>query len=117
MKILKHIKILLVVGFAFIGINSAIASAPSIKVSLDSAYLLMGKTTPLHVELVNDASTSGQLLIPKDSVCDKVEVLRILDADTSDLGSGRQEIVLIQSNMLKAVKQFPRISRCLRCCR
>ncbi len=100
MKILKHIKILLVVGFAFIGINSAIASAPSIKVSLDSAYLLMGKTTPLHVELVNDASTSGQLLIPKDSVCDKVEVLRILDADTSDLGSGRQEIkldILLQS--------------------
>ena len=100
MKILKHIKILLVVGFAFIGINSAIASAPSIKVSLDSAYLLMGKTTPLPVELVNDASTSGQLLIPKDSVCDKVEVLRILDADTSDLGSGRQEIkldILLQS--------------------
>lgn len=100
MKILKHIKILLVVGFAFIGINSAIASAPSIKVSLDSAYLLMGKTTPLHVELVNDASTSGQLLIPKDSVCDKVEVLRILDADTSNLGSGRQEIkldILLQS--------------------
>lgn len=100
MKILKHIKILLVVGFAFIGINSAIASAPSIKVSLDSAYLLMGKTTPLHVELVNDASTSGQLLIPKDSVCDKVEVLRILDADTTNLGSGRQEIkldILLQS--------------------
>lgn len=100
MKILKHIKILLVVGFAFIGINSAIASAPSIKVSLDSAYLLMGKTTPLHVELVNDASTSGQLLIPMDSVCDKVEVLRILDADTSNLGSGRQEIkldILLQS--------------------
>lgn len=100
MKILKHIKILLVVGFAFISINSAIASAPSIKVSLDSAYLLMGKTTPLHVELVNDASTSGQLLIPKDSVCDKVEVLRILDADTSNLGSGRQEIkldILLQS--------------------
>ncbi|MDE6858944.1 MAG: cell wall anchor protein [Duncaniella sp.] len=91
---------LLVILFAVLGINTAVAVAPTIKVSLDSAYLLMGKTTPLHVELVNDESASGQLLIPKDSLCDKVEILKILNADTSSIGSGRREIkleILLQS--------------------
>lgn len=100
MKALKHIEKLLVVIVALVGINTAVAANPTIKVSLDSAYLLMGKTTPLHVELVNDASASGHILIPKDSVCDKVEVLKILNADTSSVGSGRQEIkldILLQS--------------------
>lgn len=82
------------------GINITYAASPSIKVALDSAYLLMGKTTPLHVELVKDATVPGQILIPKDSVCGKVEILKTLKADTSDLGSGRQEIklnVILQS--------------------
>lgn len=100
MKTFNHINKLLVVLLAVIGINTASAVAPTIKVSIDSAYLLMGKTTPLHIELVNDESATGQLLIPKDSVCDKVEILKILNADTSALGNGRQEIkldILLQS--------------------
>lgn len=101
MKTLRHIKLLAVLLLiSFGGIGAVHAASPSIKATLDSAYLLMGKTTPLHVELVKDAQASGQILIPKDSLCGKVEILRILDADTSDLGSGRQEIkldVLLQS--------------------
>lgn len=80
--------------FALFMVNMAYAVAPSIKVSLDSAYLLMGKTTPLHVELVNDDSSKGQILIPKDSLCDKVEILKILNADTTSIGSGRKEVKL-----------------------
>ncbi len=100
MKTFNHIHKLLVIILAAIGINVSAAVAPTIKVSLDSAYLLMGKTTPLHVELVNDESAAGQLLIPKDSVCDKVEILKILNSDTTALGSGRREIkldILLQS--------------------
>ncbi len=100
MKTFNHISKLLVTLFAIIGINTASAVAPSIKVSLDSAYLLMGRTTPLHVELVNDESVTGQILIPKDSVCGKVEILKILNADTASIGSGRREIkldILLQS--------------------
>ncbi len=54
----------------------------------------MGKTTPLHVEVVNDVSAKGLILIPKDSVCDKVEILQVLNADTTEVGSGRQEVKL-----------------------
>lgn len=94
MNTLKHIEKLLIAAFACIGINAAMASSPSIKVNLDSAYLLMGKTTPLHVEVVNDVSAKGLILIPKDSVCDKVEILQVLNADTTEVGSGRQEVKL-----------------------
>lgn len=100
MKTFNQINKLLVILFTVLGINTAVAVAPTIKVSLDSAYLLMGKTTPLHVELVNDESASGQLLIPKDSLCDKVEILKILNVDTAAIGSGRREIkldILLQS--------------------
>lgn len=67
-------------------------SQTSLKVSLDSAYLLMGKTTPLHVELITPANTQGSLIIPTDTIADKVEILRALDADTSDIRNGRVEI-------------------------
>ena len=44
--------------------------------------------------MVNDVSAKGLILIPKDSVCDKVEILQVLNADTTEVGSGRQEVKL-----------------------
>lgn len=75
-------------------------SQSSIKVSLDSAYLLMGKTTPMHIELIAPSSTAGQLMIPQDTICDKVEILRTLPADTTDIKNGRIQVnqeVLLQA--------------------
>ncbi len=100
MNILRHIKLLILIVLAFSAGNTAVAASPTLKVSLDSAYLLMGKTTPLHVEIVNDESADGQLIIPKDSICDKVEILKLLSADTTSVGSGRREIrqdIILQS--------------------
>lgn len=80
---------------------SAASAAPAmLKVSLDSAYLLMGKVTPLHIELVTDAKADGRLVVPKDTMCTGVEILRVFDADTSELGSGRIQInrdIMLQS--------------------
>ncbi|MDE5804925.1 MAG: class I tRNA ligase family protein, partial [Paramuribaculum sp.] len=67
-------------------------SQTSLKVSLDSAYLLMGKATPLHIELIAPASADGALVIPADTMSDKVEILRILPADTTDISNGRVQI-------------------------
>ena len=67
-------------------------SQTSLKVSLDSAYLLMGKATPLHIELITPASADGALVIPADTMSDKVEILRILPADTTDISNGRVQI-------------------------
>ncbi len=51
-----------------------------------------GAHNPLHIELVTDENSDGHLVIPRDSVCDKVEILKYLTADTTELGSGRREI-------------------------
>lgn len=72
----------------------------SLKMSLDSAYLLMGKTTPLHIELIKSSSAGGQLILPSDSMCANVEILRYLDPDTTSISGGRVEIkqdIIIQS--------------------
>ena len=79
---------------------SAAAQSPTVKLSLDSAFLLMGRTTPLHLELVAPANPEGRLLIPKDSMCDKVEILELLKADTTQLGNDRIEVkqdIVLQS--------------------
>ncbi len=92
MNRIRHILILLAILPAFLPASVSAAPGVSLKVSLDSAYVLMGKATPLHVELVDNEGSTGQLMIPADSVCDKVEILKVLPADTSSIGSGRREI-------------------------
>lgn len=91
MNFIRHIRFLLLTTAILIS-ASALAGVSSLKVSLDSAFLLMGRTTPLHIELVTDDNSDGHLVIPKDSVCDKVEILKYLTPDTTGLGSGRREI-------------------------
>lgn len=96
---LRHIRILLT-SLAILLSVSAFAADTSLKLSLDSAYLLMGRTTPLHLELVTPANPPGQLLIPKDSICGNVEILELLKADTTDLGNNRIEVkqdIVLQS--------------------
>lgn len=79
---LRHLRIFLLSLTALVGLT-ATAADPTLKVSLDSAFLLMGRTTPLHIELVAPASPEGRLLIPKDSICGNVEILEMLKADTT----------------------------------
>ncbi len=97
-NMIKHLRILLL-SLLFVGALPMVAQT-SLKVSLDSAYLLMGRTTPLHIELISNPKQGGHLVIPTDSMCDKVEILRYLKADTSEISGGRVEIkqdILLQS--------------------
>ncbi len=96
---IRHLRIFLLSLTALVGLSAA-AAAPTLKVSLDSAYLLMGRTTPLHLELIAPASPEGRLLIPKDSICGNVEILELLKADTTTLGNDRIEVkqdIVLQS--------------------
>lgn len=71
-----------------------------LSVKLDSAYVLMGKATPLHVELQAPASPEGSLIIPEDTLSQAVEVLRMLPADTTELPGDRIQVtreILLQS--------------------
>lgn len=96
----RPLRILFISLTALIAYITVSAQNPTVKLSLDSAFLLMGRTTPLHLELVTPANPEGRLLIPKDSMCDKVEILKMLEADTTQLGNDRIEIkqdIVLQS--------------------
>jgi len=76
------------------------ASRISLEAKLDSAHLLMGKVTSLNVKLVKDADIKGELLVPIDTIAEKVEIAGALEPDTTDLGNGIQEIkqkIILQS--------------------
>ena len=86
----RHIFLLLLLVPAML--FQASATSPILKVSLDSAYVLMGKATPLNISLVKDVDDRGQLVVPPDSMCGAVEILTELKSDTSNVGSGRVQI-------------------------
>ena len=72
---------------------TAIAAPPVLKTSLDSATLLMGRVTVLHVDLVRDKGSAGRLNIDAaDTLVREVEVAARLAGDTTDIGNGREQI-------------------------
>lgn len=87
---------------AFLSISLAGRALPDSRVTLqlDSAHLLMGKATTLHLNLVGTRDENAQLIVPQDTFNAKVEVMKMLKADTIDHGNGRWEInqdILLQS--------------------
>lgn len=73
-KVFRHI---LFTGlFAAMSLSSAEAKSRdvSVKVDLDSAVLMMGRTTPLHVEILQPKGTHGVLMVPADTLMTNVEV-------------------------------------------
>lgn len=73
----------------------------TVKASLDSATLLMGRQTRLHVEIVAPEGTKGGLMIkPQTMIAEGVEVASLPAADTTDLGNALMEIkqdIIIQA--------------------
>lgn len=85
---------------AVASVFTATAGNVTVKTSLDSAYIVMGRTTPLHVQIVQDRGTVGSFINLGDTLNRYVEVNTVYPADTSDIGSGREEIlqkIIIQS--------------------
>ena len=64
----------------------------SVKVELDSAILLMGRTTPLHVEILQPQGTQGMLMIPADTLMTNVEIANAGTDDTLKNGLTDQQI-------------------------
>lgn len=72
----------------------------TISVKTDSAYLIMGRTTPLHVEVVTTPDAGGVLFAPSDTLVEGIEVRGRSVADTTDAGDGQIRItqdLVIQS--------------------
>ena len=70
-----------------------LAGPTTIKAKLDSAYLLMGKQTGMHVEIVQDKSATGYIpLTDGDTLTRNVEIVGWRNSDTTDLGNDRIQI-------------------------
>lgn len=75
----------------------------AIKASLDSAYIIMGKQTTLHIEIIEDISSNGILPINDeriDTIIKPIEIISRGISDTIDLQNNRRQInqdIIIQS--------------------
>lgn len=100
MKISTYRFIVALIAALFTAATMYGVSDTRLAVQLDSAHLLMGKATTLHLSLTGPRNDNATLVIPQDTFNAKVEVLKILKADTIDHGNGRWEInqdILLQS--------------------
>lgn len=65
----------------------------SVKASLDSTLLLMGKQTALHLQIVQDKGVSGYFIgTGGDSICSGVDLVGATAPDTTDLKNNRIQI-------------------------
>lgn len=73
----------------------------TLRAKLDSATLLMGNVTSLHLEIIQDKGTSGVMNIDRtDTLNAMVEIAARIKPDTSDIGNNREQIMrdlIIQS--------------------
>lgn len=98
LKTKKHIFLLAAAVLCSMHLIAAPAKV-DIKVSLDSAYILMGKQTPLHVEVLGDIDETGGIITP-DTLWREVEIASVGEPVVTDLGNGRKQ--LLQDIMLQA---------------
>jgi hypothetical protein len=89
MAIKHNIPVILICLFVNI---QAWAQTPVISVSLDSAKLLIGQQTLLHLEIAADKGSDLQLPYIQDTLMNGVEVLEISKPDTVDIGNNRMQI-------------------------
>ncbi|MBP3299748.1 MAG: hypothetical protein J6L73_08755 [Muribaculaceae bacterium] len=90
------------VMLAALGVSSVnVAAAPAtVKARLDSAYIVMGQKTDLHLEVVKDRKIPGHFPMFSDESelpyvtlnGDTIELSKDFRSDTVDLGSGRTQI-------------------------
>lgn len=93
----KHI--LSLIAFLFYCGIQASAAGVTAKAALDSAYLLMGKQTALHVEVVGEFKGNGGLGVI-DSMWRDIEIVDMGTPVVTDLGNNRKELkqdIIIQA--------------------
>lgn len=89
-KRIKHL-ILTVACMPAAVFSQAVPQKIDIRVALDSAYIIMGRQTPLHVEVIGNLNENGGIVVP-DTLWRDVEVASISEPVVTDLGNGRKEL-------------------------
>lgn len=78
-----------------------VANAVTLEMSMDSAYILMGKQTTIHLDAVIPKNDTGKLLnYDLSSIDSVVEIVKLDEKDTIDIGNDRLQVkqdITIQS--------------------
>lgn len=92
MKLLNKVFFLCIMIFA-LGMSENISAQKTLlDVRIDSAAILIGEQTKLHLTLTTDKDKPVQLLIPTDTLMNGVEVLDISKGDTTLIENNRQVV-------------------------
>ena len=84
MKLIKKsILLLALAGGTFLSGGKAYAQQTLVDVRVDSAAILIGEQTVLHLTVTTDKDKAVQLVIPRDTLMAGVEVLEIPKADST----------------------------------
>ena len=97
MKLIKKSILLLALAGAFLSGGKAYAQQTLVDVRVDSAAILIGEQTVLHLTVTADKNKEVQLVIPRDTLMAGVEVLDIPKADTTEIDNDR---LLIKQDLL-----------------
>jgi hypothetical protein len=97
MKLIKKSILLLVLATICLFSSKAYAQQTLIDVKIDSAAILIGEQTVLHLTVTTDKDKDVRLLIPRDTLMAGVEVLEVPKADSSLIENDR---LLIKQNIL-----------------
>ena len=98
MKLIKKsILLLALAGGTFLSGGKAYAQQTLVDVRVDSAAILIGEQTVLHLTVTADKDKAVQLVIPRDTLMAGVEVLEISKADSTLIENDRLLIGLDQS--------------------
>ena len=98
MKLIKKsILLLALAGGTFLSGGKAYAQQTLVDVRVDSAAILIGEQTVLHLTVTTDKDKAVQLVIPRDTLTAGVEVLEIPKADSTLIENDR---LLIKQDLL-----------------
>ena len=99
LKIMKLKSQILVWILMLAGCLTGSSAGVTAKATLDSVYILMGKQTALHIEVVGELAPDGALSVI-DSMWNKIEIVDFGKPEITDLGNNRKELkqdIIIQS--------------------
>ena len=89
MKLIKNI-VWSFIGLLFLlGGNAMAQQRPLIDVSIDSAAILIGEQTVLHLTVTADQDRPVQVIIPNDTLMAGVELLNLSKADSTQIENNR----------------------------
>lgn len=96
MKVIKK-SILFLVMAASLAEGKAYAQKPLIDIAIDSAAILIGEQTTLHLTVTTDKDRPVQIVIPNDTLMAGVEVLNLSKPDSTEIENNR---LLIKQDVL-----------------